>query len=137
MCSGTRRKPLRQYMSRAGFFYPCDGKILKGPLGEVISNSCAACDSITGISLVGMSHVALFSNEIKHDMVMPLIRSRAMQVSRDKGNKTRLHGSNDERSSWNAQGSHGHSGRSIDHWCGSVPTMSGVFPNCGVSRLMA
>ena len=77
-------------MSRAGFFRPCDGKILKGPLREVISNSCAACDLITGISLVGTSQVALFSNEIEHDMVMSLIRSRAMQVSSDKGNKTRL-----------------------------------------------
>ena len=77
-------------MSRAGFVRPCDGKILKGPLGEVISNSCAACDLITGISLVGTSQVVLFSNDIEHDMVMSLIRSRAMQVSSDKGNKTRL-----------------------------------------------
>ena len=75
-------------MSRAGFVRPCDGKILKGPLGEVISNSCVACDLTMGISLVEMSQVALFSNEIEHDMVMSLIRSRAMQVSSDKGNKT-------------------------------------------------
>ena len=75
-------------MSRGGFVRPCDRKILKGPLGEVISNSYAACDFITGISLVGTSQVALFGNEIEHDMVMSLIRSRAMQVSRDKGNKT-------------------------------------------------
>ena len=77
-------------MSRAGFVHPCDGKILKGPLGEVISNSCAACDLITGISLVRTSQVALFGNEIEHDMVMSLIRSRAMQVSNDNGNNTRL-----------------------------------------------
>ena len=76
-------------MSRAGFICPCDGKTLKGPLGEVISNSCAACDLITGISLVGTSQVALFGNEIEHDMVMSLIRSRVMHVSRDKGTKTR------------------------------------------------
>ena len=66
------------------------GKILKGPLGEVISNSCTTCDLIIGISLVGTSQVALFGNEIEHDMVMSLIRSRAMQVSSDKGNNTRL-----------------------------------------------
>ena len=77
-------------MSRAGFVRPCDGKILKGSLGEVISNSCATCDLITGISLVGTSQVALFSNEIEHDMEMSLIRSRAMQVSRDKENKTQM-----------------------------------------------
>ena len=77
-------------MSRAGFVRPCDGKILEGPLGEVISNSCVACDLITGISLVGTSLVALFSNEVEHDMVMSLIRSREMQVSSDKGNNTRL-----------------------------------------------
>ena len=77
-------------MSRAGFVRPCDEKILKGPLGEVISNSCVVCDLITGISLVGTSQVALFGNDIEHDMVMSLIRSQAMQVSRDKGNKTRL-----------------------------------------------
>ena len=76
-------------MSRVGFVRPRDGKILNVPLGEVISNSCAACDLSTWISLVGTSQVALFSNEIEHDMVMSLIRSRAMQVSRDKGNKTR------------------------------------------------
>ena len=75
-------------MSRAGFVRPRDGKILKGLLGEVISNSCVACDLITGISLIGTSQVALFSNKIEHDMVMSLIRSWAMQVSRDKGNKT-------------------------------------------------
>ena len=77
-------------MSRAGFVHPCDGKILKGPVGEVISNSCATCDLITRISLVGMIQVALFGNEIEHVMVMSLIRSRAMRVLRDKGNKTRL-----------------------------------------------
>ena len=77
-------------MSRAGFVRPCDENILKGSIGEVISNSCAACDLITGISLVRTSQVALFSNEIEHDMVMSLIRSREMQVSSDKGNKTRL-----------------------------------------------
>ena len=74
-------------MSRAGFVCPRDGNILKGPLGEVISNSCAACDLITGISLVRTSEVALFGNEIEHNMVMSLIRSREMQVSRDKRNK--------------------------------------------------
>ena len=57
-------------MSRAGFVHPRDGKILEGPLGEVISNSYVACDLITGISLVGTSQVALFGNEIEHDMVM-------------------------------------------------------------------
>src|SRR5215216_130288 len=77
-------------MSRAGFVLPCDGKILKGPLREVISNSCAACDLITWISLVGTSQVALFGNKIDHDMVTSLIRTQAMQVSRDKGNNTRL-----------------------------------------------
>ena len=77
-------------MPRSGFVRPRDGKILKCPLGEVISNSCAACDLITGISLVGTSQVALFGNEIEHDMVMSLIRSREMQVSSDKGNKTPL-----------------------------------------------
>ena len=75
-------------MSRAGFVRPRDRKILKGPLGEVISNSCASCDLITGISLVGMSQVALFGNEIEHYMMMSLIRSRTMQVSRDGRNKT-------------------------------------------------
>ena len=124
-------------MLRAGFVRPHDRKILKGPLREVISNSCAACDLITGISLVRTSQVALFSNEIEHDMVMSLIRSRAMQVSSDKGNKTRLSRFKHERSSWNAQGSHGHPGPSVDHWCGSVLTMSGVFLNRGVSRLRA
>ena len=77
-------------MSREGFVRPRDGKILKGPVGEVISNSGTSCDLITGISLVRTSQVALFGNEIEHDMVMSLIRSRAMQVSNDKGNKTRL-----------------------------------------------
>ena len=68
-------------MPRAGFVHPRDGNILKGPLGEVISNSCATCDLITWKSLVGTSQVALFGNEIEHDMVMSFIRSRAMQVS--------------------------------------------------------
>ena len=77
-------------MSRAVFVHPRDGKILEGPLGEVISNSCALCDLITGISLVETSQVALFGNEIEYDMVMSLIRSQAMRVSRDKENKTRL-----------------------------------------------
>ena len=62
-------------MSRSGFVRPRDGKILKGPLGEVISNSCAACDLITRISLVKTSQVALFGNKIEHDMVMLLIIS--------------------------------------------------------------
>ena len=77
-------------MSRAGFVRPRDRKILKRPLREVISNSCAACDLITRISLVRTSQVAFYSNDIEHDMVMSLIRSQAMQVSSDKGNKTRL-----------------------------------------------
>ena len=113
------------------------GTYSKGPLGEVISNSCAACDLITGISLVGTSQVALFSNEIEHDMVMSLIRSRAMQVSSDKGNKTRLSRFKRRKIFVERTGSHGHPGPSVDHWCGSVPTMSGVFPNHGVSRLRA